>query len=110
MNDNGSTSISYQETRTDAGVVKDCAVQMENIFNNFESTMKRIGGTDVFVGDANESLQGRFGRLKTRFSEYVRTVDEFHALIMSASESEESTERQLSQDAESLASNENEAH
>ena len=109
MSDNGSTSITYQETRSDAGVVKDCARQMENIFQNFESTMKRIGGTDVFVGDANESLQGRFARLKTRFMEYVRTVDEFHALIMSGAESEETTERQLSQDAESLASNEHEA-
>ena len=106
--DNGSTSITYEETRADAATVQDCSRKMDNIFHDFESTMKRVGGDDAFVGDANESLQGRFMKLKTRFEAYVRTVQEFHDLIMGASEAEERTEQNLSKEAEALASNENE--
>lgn len=104
--DNGSTSITYEETRSDANTVRDCSREMDNIFHDFEATMKRVGGDDAFVGDANESLQGRFTRLKTRFDAYVRTVEEFYQLIMSASESEERTEQNLSKEAETLAASE----
>lgn len=104
--DNGATSITYEETRADANTVKGCANEMDRIFKDFEATMQRVGGDDAFVGDANESLQGRFAKLKTRFDSYVRTVDEFHQLIMSASEAEETTERTLSQEAEALAASE----
>ncbi len=106
MSDNGSTSITYQETRSDAQTVKECANQMQSIFNEFESTMRRVGGSDVFVGDANESLQGRFARLKQRFTNYVKLVEDFNAMILGAAQAEEDTERALSQTAESLASSE----
>ena len=109
MSDNGSTTITYEETRSDAQTVKECSNQMQTIFNEFEQIMKEVGGSDVFVGDANESLQGRFNRLKQRFANYVKLVDDFHALIMGAAQAEEDTEHKLSQEAEALASSEKEA-
>ena len=36
MSDNGSTTITYEETRSDAQTVKECSNQMQSIFNEFE--------------------------------------------------------------------------
>lgn len=103
-----STTITYEKTRNDAKTVAECAREMDRIFQEFEDTMKQVGGEEVFVGDANESLQNRFSKLKQRFPEFVKTVLQFSELITGAAESEEKTEAKLSQAADALASNEKE--
>ena len=71
------TQITYAKVRSDADKIRECSHVMENIFGDFERTMKNIGSPDVFAGDASESLETRFAGLKTKFNDYVKLVNEF---------------------------------
>ena len=101
---NGSTQITYERVRSDANTVRECANTMQNIFDAFEGTMRKVGSSDVFVGDASESLEARFAKLKTRFNDYVKLVDQFSTMILSAASATEQTEKTLANDTNSLAS------
>lgn len=100
---NNSTQITYEKVRSDAEKIKECSAVMENIFGDFERTMKSVGAPDVFAGDASESLETRFAGLKTKFNDYVKLVDEFAAMITAASEATETTEKSIENDASTLA-------
>jgi len=102
MADTNSTAITYERVRSDAHTIKDCSTTMQNIFGDFENSMKKVGSSDVFVGDASESLGARFGKLKTRFNDYVRLVNDFSNMILSAASATEKTEQELSNDASGL--------
>ncbi len=99
-----STTITYEKVRSDANTIRDCSVEMKNIFDAFEQSMKTVGTPETFEGSANESLQGKYNRLKTKFDEYVGLVEEFSTMITTASEMTEQTEKNIANDADTLAS------
>ena len=93
-----STEISYNDVRNDASLIKEKANQMSGMFTEFEGSMKKVGSKDVFVGDASESLDAKFSKLKTKFDDYVQLVNDFSDMITTASEMTEKTEKELSSD------------
>lgn len=99
-----STEISYNEVRSGASTIKEKAQQMSGMFDEFEATMKKVGSKDVFVGDASESLDAKFARLKTKFDDYVQLVNDFSTMITTASEMTEATEAELANDTGDLDS------
>lgn len=99
-----STSITYERVRSDANTIKDCSVEMRGIFDNFEGTMKTVGAPENFLGEGNDSLQEKFAKLRTKFDDYVQLVEEFSNMILTASEMTEQTERNIANDADTLAS------
>ena len=101
MNEN-STNITYDRVRSDANTIQECAKTMQNIFESFGGSMKRVGAEDVFVGDASESLGARFNSLKTKFDSYVQLVNEFSSMILGAAASTEQTEKALAANADEL--------
>ena len=98
-----STSITYEKVRSDANTIKECSSTMNNIFEDFGSSMNRVGAGDVFAGDASESLGSRFNSLKSKFDTYVRLVNDFADSILSASEQTAATEQALASEADNLA-------
>ena len=97
------TSIRYEEVKNSISVIKEeCLTKMNNIFENFNSSMKRVGAQDVFVGDASESLQARYNKLSAKFKDFQDLVIRFANEFQMASESTARTEQKLSQDAQSL--------
>ena len=99
---NDSTQITYEEVRSDAELIKERATQMRGMFDDFEASMKKVGSKDVFVGDASESLDAKFNKLKTKFDDYVQLINEFSAMITTASDLTAQTERELSGDVSGL--------
>ncbi len=98
-----STSITYEKVRTDANTIKECSTTMSNIFEEFGSSMNRVGAGDVFAGDASESLGARFTSLKGKFDTYVRLVNDFANTILTASDQTAATEQALANEADNLA-------
>ncbi len=101
---NAGTTITYERVRDDANKLKECARIMNGIFEDFGSSMNRVGAEDVYAGDASETLGQKFNTLKTKFDSYIRLVNEFAGMITSASEQTEQTERELAAQADELAS------
>ena len=101
---NTSTEISYSEVKNDAALIKEKANQMNGMFGEFEATMKKVGSKDVFVGDASESLDAKFNKLKTKFDDYVQLVNDFSTMITTAAEMTEKTEAELANDTGDLDS------
>ena len=101
MNETG-TAITYERVRSDAKVIKSCASTMNKIFEDFGSSMNRVGADDVYAGDASETLGQRFASLKGKFDSYIRLVNEFADTILGATEQTAATERELSAQAENL--------
>ncbi len=98
-----STSINYSEVQSAVARIKDENLsKMKNIFEDFNSTMQRLGGQDVFVGDASESFQGKYNRLKTKFSEFEKLLLKFASQFESASAQTAQTEREITQAADSI--------
>lgn len=104
MNEN-STSIRYSDVGKAVGTIKEeCLPKMRNIFDNFNSTMQRLGGQDVYVGDASETFQARYNKLSQRFVEFENLMLRFVHEFEMASQSTSQTEQKLSQEAQNLNS------
>ena len=97
------TSITFERVRSDANTIKDCASIMSNIFDEFESSMNRVGAEDVFYGDASTSLGNRFKSLKGKFDTYIKLVNDFANTILAASESTAATDQAIAGHADDLA-------
>ena len=97
-----STNITYERVRSDANTIKECSGTMRNIFDDFGSSMNRVGAENVFYGDASQSLGSRFNSLKGKFDSYVNLVNQFADTILSASEQTSATEQSLASQADSL--------
>ena len=39
--------MNYEKTRSDANTVKRCSVEMDNIFKDFETSMRHVGAENV---------------------------------------------------------------
>lgn len=100
--DTNSTNITFQRVREDANTIKECSNTMRNIFDEFGTSMNRVGAKDVFYGDASQTLGDRFKGLQTKFDEYVELINDFANIILSASEKTERTDKSLEQQAQSL--------
>jgi uncharacterized protein YukE len=96
------TNITYQQVYNGARTIQDCAKTMQNIFESFNSSMKRVGADDVFVGDASETLGTRYNSLKTKFDNYIKLVDEFASKLTGAADATAQTEKQLEDAASKL--------
>ena len=101
--DGNSTSITYEKVRSDANTIKECASTMKNIFEEFDSSMTKVGADDVYAGDASETLRQRFTSLKGRFDSFVGLVNDFANMILGASEATAATEQALASEAENLS-------
>ena len=99
----GNTTITYEKVRSDANTIKECSSTMKNIFDDFGTSMNKVGAEDVFAGDASESLGQRFNSLKGKFDNYVRLVNDFANMILGASEATAATEQALAAEADKLA-------
>lgn len=97
-----STSITYAQVESGARTIQDCSKTMLNIFESFNSSMKRVGADDVFAGDASETLGTRYNTLKGKFDNYVKLVEEFSTMLLGASEQTKQTEQKLTSQAEQL--------
>ena len=98
------TEITYSEVRNDAEILTNKARSMDAIFTEFEGSMKKVGSRDVFVGDASESLDAKFTKLKAKFADYVQLVNDFSTMMKSAADATEKTESELSGDTGDLQS------
>ena len=97
-----STQITYDQVRAGASTIKDCANNLRTIFNDFEGSMKNVASPDVFEGDASETAEEKFNKLKTRFDEFTSLVDEFADTLTGAAQATEQTEKNIDQDASAL--------
>ena len=99
------TSIRYAEVAEAISVIRDeCLPKMRNIFDDFNNSLQTVGNPNIFVGDANETLQNKAKRLSAKFSDFERLVKEFAEKFETASQSTSQTEQKLSQDAENINS------
>ena len=97
-----STNIAYAQVESGARTIQECSKTMLNIFDSFNASMNKVGADDVFAGDASETLGSRYSKLKTKFDNYVKLVDEFAAMLLGASEQTKQTEQKLASQAEQL--------
>ncbi len=97
-----STIITYEEVRTDAEEIKNCATTMNSIFDDFITIMNSVYVDDVFAGNASESLETKFLSLKGKLSAYTKTVEKFSDTILSAADSTEATEQSLAANIDNL--------
>ena len=97
------TQITYEQVRSGANTIKDCSTNLRGIFNDFEGSMKNVASPDVFEGDASETAEEKFNKLKTRFNDFTDLVNEFSETLLGAAEATEKTERNINQDASGLA-------
>lgn len=102
--ENMGTAITYDKVIADAKQLKELSTDMSNIFDDFGSSMNKVGAEDVYAGSASETLGERFNKLKGKFDSYVRLVNEFASMLESASEQTAATERELNKEAEELQS------
>lgn len=100
--DGQSTAITYAQVQSGARTILECSKTMQNIFESFNSSMKRVGADDVFAGDASETLGNRYNQLKTKFDNYIKLVEEFSAMLQGAAEATAQTEKKLASEAERL--------
>ena len=98
-----STTITYERVRTDANTIKECASVMSKIFEEFGTSMNRVGAEDVYAGDASETLGQKFASLKGKFDSYIKLVNQFADTITSASSATAATEQALANQAENLS-------
>ena len=102
MVNDSSANITYENVRNGASKIQNCAKIMDGIFQDFNSSMNRVGAPDVYLGDANETLSARYNSLKTSFDEYKQLVEQFSQMILGAASSTEATENRLASAAEEL--------
>ena len=96
------SDIEYERTRNGANNILKSAKVMEGIFYEFNQSMQRVKATDVYVGDAKETMGARYDSLKSKFDDYIMLVNQFANMILSAAEATEKTEAGLARTAENL--------
>lgn len=96
------TYISYGETEQVINEIADCRNKMSAIFDDFKADMANIESPDTLVGAAGETISAKFGRLSTRFEEYLELVKEFEEDIRTASQMTDATDHDIANDGEDL--------
>ena len=99
---NNSTLISYEAVRGEAQKIKSSAATMKNILDDFNSTMNQVIAPDVFEGNASQSFQESYQRLRSKFDAYTQTVEHFANTILGAASATEQTEKSLANEASNL--------
>lgn len=88
------TYIDYEATRANAASIVQSASSMENILNEFSTTVNRLVSTD-FKGTASDNVATRFAALRSTFNDYVRDVNRFAQTINAAVDANEQTEKNI---------------
>ena len=96
------TDITYERARGNANSIKNCASNMSNIFDEFNSSMSTVGSEDIFYGNASDSLTSSYSTFKTKFDEFVGLVNDFSNVILKAVDATEATEENLKRGAQNL--------
>ena len=97
---NAGVMITYEQTLANAATIKDCAVKMSNIFEDFSILINQVTAQGSFVGTAADALRGKFNSLRGRFDQYTQKVKEFAEMIENAANATKETEQRLTQVAE----------
>ena len=101
--DEKATKLSYGEVKKSVDTINnECLQKMRSIFDNFNTKMNVLGGQDVFVGDASESFQARYNRLKTKFTVFEGLVKEFAREFEFAASSTQQAEKEMANEAQNL--------
>lgn len=99
---NDNLLIEYEKVTQTATNINDCANQMNRILNNFTDRMNELKRREIIVGNAADTLEETFLRLKQNFDSYIKTVQEFSKMISYAGNTTRQTEEIIRKDAENL--------
>lgn len=97
-----STTIQYEAVKDAVADIVARSDSMSSLFDDFRGAMSRIYQDDVFYGEASESFNDKFNKLKTKFDAYVENVKDFAAIIEKARSETEATEQSIAHAAEDL--------
>lgn len=98
-----STNITFSNVRDNAATIRGCSSAMANMFDEFGNSVKELIVKGAFVGSAADTFEDKFNSLKNKFDSYTRVVEEFAAMISSAANSTEATQKALESQAGDLA-------
>ena len=92
--------IDHQRVKDQTAIIRDAKAKMQNVLDDFESSMKRVGADDVFAGGASETFGEQFNRLKAKFEKFTTAAEDFAANYDQASEKTQETDSNLQKEAE----------
>lgn len=100
MSQKEGTRIEHSKVKDQTAIIRDVRSRMENVLNDFESSMKRVGAEDVFVGGASETLGEQFAKLKAKFDKFTTATEDFASNYDQASEKTQATDERIKAAAE----------
>jgi uncharacterized protein YukE len=89
------TRIEHSRVKAEANNIRDIKAKMQNVLDDFEASMKRVGADDVFVGGASETLSQQFTKLKAKFENFTKATEDFAANYDKASDDTAKTDDKL---------------
>ena len=101
MNDN-KTTINYENVTQTAEKIRSYAQEMQDIFDDFNTTMSNIFSSGIFEGQASQTFSNEYNNLRGRFDSYTSLVEQFASSISSANQDVRATEQSIAKDAEAL--------
>lgn len=99
---NNNLLIEYEKVAQTATNINNCANQMNSILNNFTDRMSELKRNEIIVGQAADTLEETFLRLKQNFDTYIKTVQDFSKMISYAGNTTRQTEDMIRKNAENL--------
>jgi len=99
---NDNLLIEYEKVTQTAANINECANQMNSILNNFSDRMSDLKRREIIVGNAADTLEETFLKLKQNFDSYIKTVQDFSKMISYAGNTTRQMENMIQKDAESL--------
>ena len=99
---NDTTSIKYEKVQGHAATVKGCATTMNDLFDQFTGIMNDLARAEVFTGQASESLQAEFAKLKSKLVTYYEKVEDFADVITYTGDTTQAMEQRLAQAASDI--------
>ena len=94
------TKIDHNQVREQTKVIRDVKAKMQNVLDDFEASMRRVGADDVFAGDASETLGEQFARLKAKFEKFTTATEDFATNYDTASDKTQATDQAIKGKAE----------
>ena len=94
------TKIDHGQVREQTAIIRDVRARMQNVLDDFEASMQRVGADDVFAGDASETLGEQFARLKAKFEKFTTATEDFAQNFDQANEKTEATDQAIRNQAE----------
>ncbi len=89
--------ITYEQVKTGADNLRNCANKMEEIFNNVTGNMQTMTTQENFQGVASNELSAEFEQFRGGFTDYVQKVRDFADAFEAAAEALQANEEQMKQ-------------